>query len=284
MILLATARDLPIPDTESEGVVAALRARGIDARMEAWDDPSVDWSAASLVVIRSTWNYTEHLEAFLQWVDGVAGQTTLHNPAAIVRWNHHKQYLVEMADAGVPVVPTTLVTTPGDVPDLRGDLILKPAVSVGAIDTIRCEDDPEAARAHLDHVLQRGVALVQPYCASIADAGERSLLYFDGELSHTICKVPASRDFRVHEHFGGKNVHVAPADADRVVADAALRFLETRFGGGALLYARVDVVDGPDGPALSEIELIEPYFYLRDTPSPDAARARLVDAILRACP
>ena len=44
-------------DVESPLVVEELRACGVEARIEAWDDEGVDWESYDLVVIRSTWGY-----------------------------------------------------------------------------------------------------------------------------------------------------------------------------------------------------------------------------------
>lgn len=65
------------------------------------------------------------------------------------------------------------------------------------------------------------------------------------------------------------------------VAAKALDVVRSRFPDEAgLLYARVDVVDGPDGtPLLLELELAEPSLFL---PQSDGAVTRLVEAVTQA--
>ncbi len=58
-----------------------------------WDDPAVDWAAADLVLVRSTWDYEFRLPEFLAWADAVG--PGLVNSAAALRWNTDKAYLVE---------------------------------------------------------------------------------------------------------------------------------------------------------------------------------------------
>jgi hypothetical protein len=59
--------------------------------------------------------------------------------------------------------------------------------------------------------------------------------------------------------------------------DVVLAHVAQRFGADAVLYARVDVIDGPDGhPMLLELELTEPSLFL---PVCDGAADRLADAI-----
>ena len=55
-VLLVTSRALPDGEPGAAALDEALASRGVDARWVVWDDPGVDWSAASLVVVRSTWD------------------------------------------------------------------------------------------------------------------------------------------------------------------------------------------------------------------------------------
>jgi hypothetical protein len=73
---------------------------------------------------------------------------------------------------------------------------------------------------------------------------------------------------------------VAPgaASGEQIAAGReAIAYLRERFGADPL-YARVDVVDGPEGdPVVLELEAVEPNLFLGM--SPDAA-GRLADALL----
>jgi hypothetical protein len=51
--------------------------------------------------------------------------------------------------------------------------------------------------------------------------------------------------------------------------------LAQRFGG-PLVYARIDLLPGPDGPVVIEVELTEPSLFLSYA---DGAADRLADAI-----
>ena len=86
-----------------------------------------DWAGFDVAVIRSTWDDIDHLADFEAWLDSLAEVTLLLNPAELVRWNLHKRYLVDLADRGVPIVPTVLVERGADLPDLpAGELVVKP--------------------------------------------------------------------------------------------------------------------------------------------------------------
>src|SRR4051794_35229548 len=108
-VLLATCAGLPAGDEDAAALVAALDDAGVPARGAVWDDPAVDWSAG-LTVLRSTWDYTHDQARFLDWVRGLP---RVANEPAIVEWSTDKTYLVELATAGVPTVPTA-VARPGE--------------------------------------------------------------------------------------------------------------------------------------------------------------------------
>ncbi|MEA2212193.1 MAG: hypothetical protein QOF83_2141 [Solirubrobacteraceae bacterium] len=83
------------------------------------------------------------------------------------------------------------------------------------------------------------------------------MIFFGGQFSHAVCKLPAPGGFRVQEQYGGTVVVHAPSPDELAVAQAAL--------AAALsdpAYARIDLVASPGGPLLMEAELIEPFLFL----------------------
>ena len=74
--------------------------------MLRWTDPAVGVDA-DLVVVRTPWDYIHRRDEFLA-VCRAAPAPVLNHPD-VLAWNSHKGYLVELAEAGVPVVPTRLV-------------------------------------------------------------------------------------------------------------------------------------------------------------------------------
>ena len=285
-VILATASRLPRVDEDQGPLLEALAAAGVSAQALAWDDPRVDWGQARACVIRSTWNYVRHHDAFLAWAQRCATVTALFNPLSIVRWNSHKGYLLELARAGLPVVPTRLVRCgPGDQRDQRDDVgadlvalagdwpevVIKPAVSAGSFATLRVARAGFAAgQAHLDALRAASHdVLVQPFLPSVETYGERALVWIDGALTHAVRKSP---------RFAGDPQRVSPAvpiaSDEAVLADAILAAVPR-----PLLYARVDLARDDEGrPCLMELELIEPSLFLDRSAG---ALARLVEAIGR---
>lgn len=275
---IATCIDLPEPDRDQSLLIDALRRAGASADLLAWDDPAIAWESVDLVVIRSTWNYHHGLDAFLAWADATSAKTRLLNPASVVRWNTHKRYLLELEAKGTRVVPTELVPRGAPHPSLAelcerrgfGDVVVKPAVSAGSYEThkIAAEDHTRGGDVLARLARERDV-LVQSYVRSVEGYGERSLIFLDGALSHSMRKSPRFADGA--EHVTGP---LPIADDERAFAEHLLASIDER-----LLYGRVDVARDEDGtPMLMELELVEPSLFLAQHPP---ALERFVAAIVR---
>jgi hypothetical protein len=280
-VALVTHAGLPDLDPDDRPLAAALRARGLAVDVVAWDDPDYAWREARLVLLRNPWDYFRRLDEFLAWAERVAAVTRLENPVAVLRWNLHKGYLVELADRGAPVVPTVLLRR-GAACDLaalaaeRGwdDLVVKPAVSADSWEThVVRADDLAAGQAVVDRLLPERDLLVQPFLAAVEELGERCLVFIEGRFSHAVRKNALTRGGRWAGLPEGAPIEAAPdeiAAGERVLAAAAL---------GAPLYARVDLIRDPAGePRLLELELAEPTLFLADAPQ---GLSRLVEAIAR---
>jgi hypothetical protein len=239
-----------------------------------------DFGSARIAVLRATWNYPERPADFLAWLERAAGQTRVYHGPYLVRWNMHKSYLLDLERRGVPVVPTEMVRK-GETRSLAeiararswSGLVVKPAIGAGSLGTLRVAPEAfERDDAHLRVLVQRGDALVQPYQASVAEYGERALVWIDGELTHAVRKSPR---FIGDPERVSPAVPIAPDEAE--VARAALAAASEL--GGALLYARVDLVRDENGaPRVMEVELIEPsLFFLKAPPALD----RYVRALVR---
>ena len=265
-IALATCAEFPDLDEDSALALPAFSELGIETVPAVWNDPGVDWAGFDAVVVRSVWDYFHHPAEFEAWIDRVEAVAPLWNPAGVLRWNAHKSYLTDLAAHGVPLVETHVLES-GSAADLERllsdhgweDAVFKPAVAGGALglQRVRGPGEARAAQPALDGLLAEGEVLVQPFLESIVDEGETSLLYFDGELSHTVLKQAKAGDIRVQPEYGGAQEIVdAPPEAEAIAArvfDAV---------GADLPYARVDLVRGHDGTLrLIELEVIEPRLF-----------------------
>ena len=103
LIVLATAADQPDITPSDQRYADALVRRGCRVRGAPWNGPRSGFEDADAVMIRSTWGYYREEAAFRVWVEAMAASTRLFNPLGLVRWNLRKEYVGELAAAGVRV-------------------------------------------------------------------------------------------------------------------------------------------------------------------------------------
>ncbi|GAB3352604.1 hypothetical protein GCM10027452_21260 [Micromonospora halotolerans] len=291
-VALVTCTALPDLDPDDRLVLAPLAASGVAAEAVVWDDPAVDWSGYDLVVLRSPWDYALRRDEFVAWARTVP---TLVNPADVVAWNTDKRYLAELSAAGVPTVPTAWVEPGADwaPPADTGEYVIKPAVSAGSQDTGRYDlADPEhreLAVAHVRRLSAAGrVTMVQPYLTAVDTAGETALLFLAGPdglaFSHAIRKGPmlTGPDRGVAELYREERIDARTATPEQL--DTAEKTLAVVPGGTErLLYARVDLIPGPDSaPVLVELELTEPSLFVGHADgAPDPLAAAIATHLAR---
>lgn len=247
---LVTSEELPELDPDSQLLPPALADAGLDVRITAWSDPSVDWSRFDTVIVRSTWDYFDRPQEFATWIDHVEERAKVINPARVLRWNAHKSYLRDLEQRGVRILETVWLDA-GQTAEVPFDeAVIKPAVDGGAKGLRRAKRG-ERITAAVD-------LMIQPLVTSIATEGELSLLYAGGELSHAVRKVPKPGDIRSQPDYGSV---VTLEDATGEAREAARRVLDAL--GDPVPYARVDLVRDADGElCLIELEVIEPQLYL----------------------
>jgi glutathione synthase/RimK-type ligase-like ATP-grasp enzyme len=248
-LALATCDWLPELDPDDAPLRAAL---GDAAEPVTWSDPEVHWSAYDAVLVRTIWDYFERHDEFLAWLDRV--DVPMWNPVDTLRWNSEKSYLRELEEAGIRTIPTAWE---GEV---RWDeAIVKPLVAGGSLGLRRAEKGEPIEPGYM----------AQPFIPDIVNAGELSLIFFDGEFSHAVRKTPAEGDIRVQPEHGGIITAAEPTAAELAAAERVIA-----AAGRDLLYARVDFVGDT---LLIELEAIEPRFFF--SYAPDGAERRLVEAL-----
>lgn len=262
-IVLAGCRQLIEGDGDDAGLVAALRGRGLHARWRSWDDPET--LRAHLVILRATWDYVDRMDEFLAWTTRVPH---LLNAPDVVAWNTDKRYMLDLARAGVPIVRSA-VFGPGEKVWLppAPEVVVKPSLGAGSVGARRFTDAADA-RAYIAELHDQGRSvLVQEYDARVDRDGETALVFLGGQRSHAFAKgamLPPQGETAELDETGTYTVErLRPADPDFEVWDvgaAALDAAARHLGVDAseFLYARVDVIGGPDDPRLLELELVEP--------------------------
>lgn len=292
-VALVTCSVLPNLDPDDAPLVRALTARGLDAAAVVWDDPTVDWGAFDVAVVRSTWDYSSRRDEFVEWAGRVP---RLLNSEPALRWNTDKGYLRELEAAGVPVIPTLWLDPARTLSSqaihtrlpAQGDFVIKPVVSAGAKDTGRYQSGEAHSRGlaivHVKNLLASGRhVMVQPYITSVDTAGEIGVVFIDGEFSHSVRKnaLLTGPHRPTRGLYQQEQMRAFEASEEQIeVARRALTIAADAIGGGGVadfLYARVDLVTGNDGGTMViELELTEPSLFMAHAPG---TLDRFADAI-----
>jgi len=265
-IALATYDRAPSLAPDDQLLIPALSAAGIDAEPAVWSSDGVIWETYDAVVVRSCWDYHLRYGQFREWLERLDGsRLPVFNSIALIEWNSHKRYLIDLRDRGVPIVPTQLIPArdaDAVISAVRAAgwsrFVLKPAVSASGYETHAFAGEIDgAARDMIATVIKSGDVLVQPFMDEVPSHGEYSLVYIDGRFSHAAIKRAAPSEFRVQTEHGGS---VTPVQVDAALIEAGSKALAAL--PEVPLYARVDGIVHDGEFLLMELELIEPNLFL----------------------
>lgn len=267
-------------------LIQPFSQHGVHVDVISWHATDIDWSQYDAVIVRSTWDYQEHADAFIdKLIEITKHDTVLINPLSLMQWNISKRYLQILQTQGITIIPSVFFDSVA-ISDIYAqfayfdtqEIIIKPLISANSDNTFRLDHTNLMAQAGpLSNIFSTTPCVIQPFLDSVINEGEYSLFYFNGEYSHTIRKVPKSGDFRVQEEHGGELITVIPDELQLSAAAKVLAALPEKS-----LYARVDLIRNPraqkeDIWQLMEVELIEPSLYFNmDEASPE----RFVQATL----
>jgi len=282
-IAFATCKNLPHPADDDELLANYLRQAGFEVEYLVWNNPEIDWQTCDMVLIRSTWDYHQHTEAWEEWLQLLEEkQVKVWNPAATIRWNMHKSYLKDLERKGVQIVPTVFVEK-GSTVNLNDILqendwwkgVVKPAISLDAFHTWQTDlATADVQQAAFEALVAERDVMVQPFMPEIDEVGEYSFVFFGGKFSHTVLKSNPTGDFRIQGNYGGVNQLV---EAHPALIKQAASILEAT--DLPQYYARIDVIERGGQLFLMELELIEPSLFLD---MKEGAAKRLGDLMMAA--
>ncbi|MDY7097835.1 MAG: hypothetical protein SXU28_06830 [Pseudomonadota bacterium] len=238
----------------------AFEKVGLGFRVIDWEAPERDFHGLDAVMLGTAWNYQDKSDAFLTKLEMLSeAGIAVHNPPEVVRWNMTKTYLRDLADAGAHTIPTlwldTVDTEQADAAFARFDcerLVVKRQIGAGALGQELLTRGDVSDDWHFDHA-----AMIQPFLPAIAEEGELSFIFIDGEFSHALRKSAAPGEYRIQSMYGGTESVHSPLAEERRAAEAIIASLPF----DAPLYARIDMLRGKEGLLLMEAEMIEPYLY-----------------------
>ena len=266
-----TIKDLSGFESYDHLLIGPMKENGWDVSFIPWDKLNQNWNNFDLVIVRSTWNYQNHLDEFLNVLRMIdQSKALLLNPLPLIEWNVNKTYLEDLKEDGIPIIPS-LFFDDFDIDEVRNSfntfdsekVIIKPTVGANAdkIMIINKSDNMDTLKKTKDIYKYRSFIL-QPFINSIKKDGEVSLIFFNKDFSHALSKVPKKGDFRVQEEHGGTLKLLKNLDEQKInLCKKILSLLPYDF-----FYSRIDLVVDEGNPLLMEIEVIEPSLYFNLEP------------------
>ena len=245
----------------------AFAKRDLELRVLDWESPVEAFDGIDLVLLGTAWNYQDKNTEFLAKLEALRERGIIVcNDPDLVLWNSSKTYLRELEEAGARIIPTLwhpdVTRTELDEAFYYfgcGKLVVKRQIGAGALgqELILANDLPP------DDWRFGHAAMLQPFMPAIADEGEFSFVFIDGELSHTLRKRAANGDYRIQSMYGGTDTIYEPSAEEVDQATAILDNLPF----DTPLYARIDMLRSERGALLlMEAEMIEPYLYPEQGP------------------
>ncbi len=251
-----------------------LKKEGIAFSILNWNQDPAENADGTHVLIRSPWDYHLKIDSFLKYLRVLEDRKiTLINSLATVLQNYDKQYLLDLAQKNIPIIPSFILKKHQPLTKLSlwladnelSKIVLKPTVSGSSFKTFLCSTDSQDWQPKAQEILETHDLLVQPFLPTIETAGEVSLIYFNSsvnissapQFSHAVLKTPKPQDFRVQAEFGGHTKPLKPSKELFTLSEKVLATLDSPW-----LYSRIDIVDWDTLPLISEVELIEPSLYL----------------------
>lgn len=236
-----------------------------------------------ILLVRSPWDYSESAEnrqKFVAWLEALKDlDLKVVNPVDLMLWNLDKHYLADMAKVGCQVVPSNFVE-PGKICDLLkvwddlGSFVVKPCISAAARDTYRflTKESIVGFQKTFNELSKNRSFMVQPYLSSVEESGEWSLIFLNGQYSHSLLKKPKKGNWLVQDELGGSVHWLEPPEEVVEAAERAFALIEKAYSldpkreklSGPVGYARVDIIVHGSQCYLSELEMIEPELFFLD--------------------
>jgi len=244
-------------------LIKPIQDRGFQVQPVLWDSKA-DWKEFDVLVIRSCWDYHLRVDEFLRWLDQLDKLgVTVWNPTKILRWNHKKSYLKELAKQGIDVIETIWLekNSSMSLPNILTEnnwekAVVKPPIGASAHSVFLIDrTNAKEMQSEIDELLTQSELMVQPFIKEIQTEGELSIIFIGREYSHSVVKSPKENDFRSN-YFGNA---VKLAHPSEEIIQQAKKVYDTIES--PLLFARIDGINVNGNLKLMEFELIEPYLF-----------------------
>jgi glutathione synthase/RimK-type ligase-like ATP-grasp enzyme len=288
-LAIVTSSEIPQLYPDDALMVAPLQQLGFTLETIPWNRQNTNWKAYDLVITKSPKKYYRRYEEFIQWTKNLEiARANILNLAATLRWNAHKQYLLDLQRKGVAIVPTQVFHKCAKIDllsllekDFDGKMVIKSAIGAGGESTTQIEgtfqvtkDSLQFQQAKFEHLIQTSDFLIQPFMEEVETEGEYSFIFLGGKYSHAVIKKQSVGEFSIRRR-GATIEKVSPPQDFIQQAEKIYEALPQ-----PLLYARIDAINRQGKLYVMEVELIEPALYFAMNPDAPTTYAQAVKTFL----
>ena len=100
-----TIKDLSDFECYDDKLISPMNQNGWECEFIPWDQSNIDWNNFDLAIIRSTWDYQDRIQEFLDVLENInSSNCILENSLELVKWNIDKSQTVAMGDGANDLV------------------------------------------------------------------------------------------------------------------------------------------------------------------------------------
>lgn len=192
----------------------------------SFTDPTICWQNVGSLFPGTLWGWTQIWTDFENWLSHLkTHKVPLLHSVEFFQWSCRKTYLMELQEAGLPIIPTFIVPEDSTAPLEHileqaektfetTDLIFKGIIGAGGAEYLHIDpNDLETTRLKLDELKsQRAGVVVQPFWKEVSEKGELSYVFIGGALALYYLKLCAPDSDLVQVFHGGKSFHLRKDD------------------------------------------------------------------------
>jgi len=245
-----------------------LSAEGIIANKKGFEEKYFSLNDCDLVFIKQLGKIHKEQESFLNFLnilDNYSGK--ILNDTNTIRSNLSKQYLLDLYEEDFPVIPTKKFNKKFGLDQARQisfnknieSLVIKPLVFGEQGQSVRQLESFENNYEFEEYKKRNGDLIIQPLIKSIFKNGERSLVYLGKEFAHAVSKY--SGKFKINATLNTIYKKHNPTQEELKICNEVLDFWPNKLG-----YTRIDLIFNGEKYLISEIETINPAFYIENVP------------------
>ena len=102
-----TINDLSDFECYDDKLISPMNQNGWECEFIPWDQSNINWNNFDLAIIRSTWDYQDRIQEFLDVLENInLSNCILENSLELVKWNIDKSYLKELSKKKIQIVPS----------------------------------------------------------------------------------------------------------------------------------------------------------------------------------